>query len=138
MAADPSAISSLTGPQIALIAGSVGAVVAALISAGFALLNTWIVKRAENERALRELVFKYAMEMHNQHLEIAKIQGGGGVLPIDAYLVHLVAIVDVLLKERLTKENVNQLLDQVQEIVKSSSDHLLATRDYRKKQDTTQ
>lgn len=56
-----SIVSSLSATQIAIVASAAGAVVAALVSGVFFLLNTWIVKRAENQRAMRELVMKYAM-----------------------------------------------------------------------------
>lgn len=125
-----SIISSLNAAQITLIAGSVGAVVAAFVAALFSMLTTWLVKRAENERALRELIIKSAIEIHNQDLELAKtIPGKYLIAPLDGYVVHMSALLSVLMKNKITPDNVRTLLDQTNAITKESNLHLKETRE---------
>lgn len=129
-----STLTSLSAAQITIIASSVGAVIAALVAASFSFLTTWLVKRAENERALRELVIKYAIESQNQHLENAKLSDKpSAILPLEGYIVHIASIVDVLLRKRITKQNIPKLLDEIASVTESSNEHLKHTRDYRRK-----
>lgn len=125
-----SIISSLTAAQITIIAGSVGAVVAAFVAALFSLLTTWLVKRAENERALRELIVKSAIEMHSIDIDLAqKNRGEYAIMPLDGYVVHMTALLSVLMKNKITAENVQTLLDQTHAITTASNSHLRVSRD---------
>lgn len=120
----------MTAAQITLIAGSVGAVVAALVAAGFSLLTTWIIKKADNEKAMRELIFKYALETYSHHIEAAKLKNTPTrMLPVEAYIVHIAAVANVLLHNRLTSKNICSLLDEVDSITSKSNDHLSETRE---------
>lgn len=101
--------SSLSPTQITMIASAVGAVIAALVAAFFSLITTWITKRIESKRALQELIVKSAIELHSNHIEFTKNQGGA-ILPIDAYIVYLIAITDVLLEKRLTEKTLSLCL----------------------------
>ena len=124
-----STLTSLSAAQITIVASAVGAVIAALVAALFSLLTTWLVKRAENERALRELIIKSAIEMHNQDLELAKtIPGKYSIMPLDGYVVHMTALLSVLVKNKITPENVKTLLDQTHAITKQSNTHLGESR----------
>lgn len=124
-----SIITSLTATQITIVASAVGAIVAAFIAACFSLLTTWLVKRAENERALRELIIKSAIEMHNNDVELAKAMPGKyAIMPIDGYVVHMTALLSVLVRNKITPDNVRSLLDKTNAITKESNLHLDETR----------
>jgi hypothetical protein len=124
-----STLTSLSAVQITIIASSVGAIIAAFVAAIFSLLTTWLVKRAENERALRELIIKSAIEIHNQDFELAKaVPGRYSIMPLDGYVVHMTALLSVLMKNKITSDNVRTLLDQTYAITKESNLHLGETR----------
>lgn len=123
-------ISSLSPAQITLIAGSVGAVTASLVAACFSLLTTWLIKRAENEKAMREMIFKYALETYSHHIDAAKLSDKTTrMLPVEAYIVHIAAVANVLLHKKLTAKNICSLLDEVDAITSKSNDHLSETRE---------
>jgi len=124
-----SIFSSLTIVQVTIIASAIGAVVAALVAALFSLLNTWIVKRSENERALRELIIKAALETQKQHKEMSdSLKSKTLLLPLDAYIVHITVVLSVLLQNRITQNNVTALLDEIDAIVDKSNRHIEQTR----------
>ena len=124
-----STLSSLSAAQIVIIASAVGAVIAALVAALFSLLTTWLVKRAENKRAIQELIIKSAIEMHNQDIEIAKLREGRTyIIPIDGYIIHFATVVNVLMDKKITHKNVKALLDEINKITKESNQHIEKTR----------
>mgnify|MGYP001416557624 CR=1 FL=1 len=124
-----SILSSLSAPQIAIIASAIGAVVASLIAALFSLLNTWIVKKAENERAIQELVIKHSIDLQKQHLELAKSNGKPfAILPIESYIINLVIVLKCLLNKKISAQNIPKLLDEIKKITYTANEHLKATR----------
>jgi hypothetical protein len=93
-----------------------GALVAGLIALGITFIN----KKSEERRHLRELMFNAAVEnwKHNNIAAIELMKAGNRVelMPLDSYIVNLLALSGSLLDTTLTKDNIKAKLKEAYEI----------------------
>ncbi len=86
------------------------------------LAMRWQDRKSEESRHLRELIFKTAVEEWKQHCELAIETMKAGkktvIEPLVTYLVHLMKLSEVLIDEKITKENLSQKLTEVSEVMK--------------------
>jgi hypothetical protein len=77
-----------------------GALITGLVAIGLNSIN----KRSEERRYMRELVLKTSIE----HFKIACSKTGPGqrVAPLEAFIIHLAKISEVLMETKITSENI--------------------------------
>lgn len=94
---------------VTMVAALGGAVVGALST----LLVTWINNRSAERRHVKELVFTAATENWKKTIEVAAEQPGKhAIAPLDDFIVGLIATADLFFGRRVTKANVQELLEE--------------------------
>ncbi len=98
----------------------IGTIGGALVTGLFALGFTFINKKSEERRHLRELMFNAAVEnwKHNNIAAIELMKAGNKValMPLDSYIVNLLTLSRTLLDSTLTKDNIKTKLQEAYEI----------------------
>lgn len=118
--ADPSSVPAWI-PIVSAVAGGV-------VVGIFGAINNYVNKKteekkieSEEKRQFRQLILTVATE-NWKHMatfiqEESKISGKSlPVVPVDAYIIHLTKLADVLLDSKLTKENIAEKLKDVHEL----------------------
>jgi hypothetical protein len=86
----------------------------------FDIVKDHLNRKTEERRHLRELMFNAAVEnwKHNNTVAIELMKVGNKVelMPLDSYIVTLIALSDSLLSSALTKDNVAEKLKGAYEI----------------------
>lgn len=81
----------------------------------------WQDRKAEEKRYFQELMFKTAVEEWKQHctmaIETMKAGKKTAIAPLVTYLVHLTKLSEMLIDEKITKENLSQKLAEVMKVV---------------------
>jgi len=108
--------SSSINPWIPVISAIGGGLVAGLV----AFSIHWSSKRSEERKHLNTLTITAAIENWKQintiFLEHEKAGIPGTVLPLEAFIIHMMKITDVFINEKITKENASAKLKDVYEI----------------------
>ena len=101
---------------VSVISATVGSLVTGLIALGI----TWINKKSEERRHLRELMFNAALENWKQSCNIAiermKLGHGSAIAPVDTYIIHMMKLSELLINEKITKENIPGKLKEIREL----------------------
>jgi hypothetical protein len=99
-----------------LSAGS--AIAAAYLTNRHNLRITRLTKESEERKHQRELVISAAIENWKHQLEIAKASPGvKAIRPLDDYIIHMVALSDLLLQKPLHKDEIPERLNELQEFL---------------------
>lgn len=80
------------------------------------LAVTWVTKRFEDRRHLRELAITAALEDYKIRREDISRSGGGRIPPIDDYIVHMLCVAEVISKRRLRPEAMDHVLGALRSI----------------------
>ena len=97
----------LIGALVALIATSVGALVT--------LFGQWLTRRSEERRHLRQLIVQAAVENWRLASSAAE-KAGARRYPLDAFILHLLKLGEVLETRPLTADRVRAKLREAHEI----------------------
>ena len=92
-----------------VIAAIVGGGVAAILTGGFAFWNQCLARRGDERRQIRELAVSVALENWKIYKAIAE-RRGGGMQPIDVYLIHAMYLVSALDGRLKTPEQIREHL----------------------------
>jgi len=106
-------------PAELAVFGTLGGVA---ITAFASITTTLINKRTEERKHLREQIVKTSLEYWQKHYELVKSANGKltQVVPLDAYLVHITAVMTAVMDKKLTPENVPLLLEEAHKISKAA------------------
>jgi hypothetical protein len=116
--------SSFDNPAIivSLITAS-AALLGALVGTCGTLFVTWISKRSEERRHLREITTRTAVEYWAKRHEMVLAHPTPGesyqLMPLDGYVVHLVALSKLLEGSNLSEESAVQILRKAQQITEA-------------------
>lgn len=100
---------------VPLISGFVGVIIGSLTS----IVTIIIQARNENKRALTKNAVELALEDYRITIEHAKLHGTG-VFPLSLYIHYHVRIMEYANKGQLTKENLNKIgveQDELREVM---------------------
>ncbi len=103
-----------------VLAASVGAIVAGGVSA----VNTWLTRRSEERRQIRELAVRAAIEDWKFHIDVVKNRGEGTIRPLDLYLIHSMYLVQALDGSLRTKEEICTHLRKVHSIADAAGEEI--------------
>jgi hypothetical protein len=92
-----------------------GAALASIVS----LINNYITKRSEERKHQRELIINAALENRRQQLEINKVAPPGFtyVRSLDDYIIHMVALSDLLLNKKLDRNTIAKQIDELEDFL---------------------
>jgi len=109
---------NLTPEQTTLIGTLAGAIIGFLSS----FIITWVTKKSEKRKHFRELVIKAATESWSQTLQSLKGQNAT-VDPFDLYIIHLLKLSQVVLDEKITPDNVVEMLKRVDAVTAKAREY---------------
>jgi uncharacterized membrane protein len=112
--------------QIAIITTIAGAL-GAFLAGAFAFATSWINKRSEERKHMREQVIRAAIEYWQKHHELVQSANNGKltqVVPLDSYLVHIAAIMSSVMSQKLSHENVVALLQEAHKISEAADNEI--------------
>lgn len=100
----------------------------ALLSAGSAITATYLTNRhnlkmtrltkeSEERKHQKELVFNAAIENWKQMKDVIQSKGGGRWDPLDVFLIHMLALSDVVFDPTTSPENLKQRLNEAHRLV---------------------
>lgn len=105
-------------PAILVLITTGSALLGVIVTSIFNLLTTRIIKASEERKHQREIVINAAIANWRQQLELAKAGSNVQVIrPLDDYIVHMVAISQILLEKPINKAVVTERLNELQELV---------------------
>jgi len=117
-------ISPTTLAIIVALTAAVSSLAGVVITSIFNLLNTRITKRSEELRHQRELIIKAAIENWKQGMEIYKTtQRPTRLVPLDAYIVHMLKFSEIILSGEVTAENIEEKMKEVEDITRAMLQH---------------
>jgi hypothetical protein len=112
-------------PELLVLVGTLGASALAVVAT---LAATWITKRSEERKHLRELVMQGAIENWKLQMEIYReTKRPMRIAPLDVYIVQMLKLSDVLMSKDLTPENVIERLKETDRLTDAVYDY---KRDY--------
>ena len=100
----------------------IGTLGGAVIGAITSLVTVWITKVYEDKSRRRELLITSGLEQWKKAIDGAHVRGGM-VVPLEDYIIHLLALSDLMVTKMSPTETVDQL-KKVQE----TTDAILAWR----------
>jgi hypothetical protein len=108
-------------PELLVLVGTLGASALAVVAT---LAATWITKRSEERKHLRELVMQAAIENWKRQMEIYKeTKRAMRLVPLDVYIIQMLKLSDVLMSKDLTPENVIDRLRETDQLTDAVSDY---------------
>lgn len=113
----------------ATVIAAIAAFVGAIVGAGITFINTWLTRRSEERRQIRELAVRAAIEEWTKHIEISEGHRAK-IPPLDLYLIHAMYFVQALDGSLRTKEEICNHLRKVQDITDVAGQQI---EDYSKK-----
>lgn len=76
-----------------------------IISSTFSYFNARATRKSEESRHLKEIVINAAIESWKLQIEAYKIhQQKTSIVPLDAYIIHMIKFADVILTEELQNQ----------------------------------
>jgi hypothetical protein len=112
-------------PELLVLVGTLGASALAVVAT---LAATWITKRSEERKHMRELVMQGAIENWKLQMEIYKeTKRAMRIAPLDVYIIQMLKLSDVLMSQDLTPENVIERLKETDRLTDAVYDY---KRDY--------
>ena len=114
----------------ATIIAAIAAFVGAIVGAGITFLNTWLTRRSEQRRQIRELAVRAAIEEWKSHAELAE-KHRRTTHPLDLYLIHAMYFVQTLDGSLKTQEEICNHLRKVHNITDAANQEI---ENYSKKQ----
>jgi gas vesicle protein len=115
---------NLTPEQVNILIATVGTLTGALLGSLSTLLITFLNKRSEERRHIRELVIKGAIENWKQHHDLLRASGRPFTAqPLDTYIIHMLKLSEVLLNDEITSENVLEKIEKIEELTSKVSQH---------------
>ena len=98
----------------------IGALGGAFIGFLSTAIVTYITKRYDSEKHIKELIIKTAIENWKLKNETAKASSRATgipkrMMPLDAYIVHMLKFSDIILNKKLTTKNIAKKLEEVAE-----------------------
>lgn len=107
---------------IALVT-AISTLIGVVISSTFNYLNQRIIKKSEENRQLRELVVNAAIESWKFNLEAYKTHKQPmQILPLDAYIIHMLKFADVILKNDINESNIEEKMREVRVLSRKASE----------------
>jgi hypothetical protein len=102
-------------PWIPVIAALGGGLVAGVSN----FVNNLIDKKAEEQKQVRALIFNAAIENWKMQWEYGKLKREDGIypllLPVEAALLHMTKISNMLFSEKITKDNLKEKAGEMRE-----------------------
>lgn len=98
------------------VLSAVSVLLGALLGILGTLAVTWVSKRFEDRRHLRELAITAALENYKFKREDVE---GGLMPPLDDYIIHMLCVAEVISKRKLKPENLSQVLGAIRSISSS-------------------
>ncbi len=116
-------------PVIAAIGGG-------FVSGAILLINNWINKRSEERKHLNEIMLNVALEHWKQACMVAiekmKLGSRTSILPLESYIVYVMKLTDVLLTQKVTKNNIVDKLKEIHEISDEVTKFVIAMEESRR------
>jgi len=112
--------------SITVYSAVIGGAAAAIFSGVFAIWNNWLTRRSEEQRALRELAMKMALENWKERREMAKFIGEKTqqtqyIPPVDVFIIHMLKVSELVCSKKLTPENVGLELTEIWKITNAAA-----------------
>lgn len=108
-------------PELLVLIGTLGASALAVVAT---LAATWITKRSEERKHLRELVMQGAIENWKLQMEIYReTKRAMRIIPLDVYIIQMLKLSDVLMSQDLTPENVIERLKETDHLTNVVTDY---------------
>ncbi len=109
------------------IIAALSALFGALIGSTVSLAITFINRRFDDRRHMRELAIKTAFSHWERHIEMVKLgaQSSGKtlyVLPLDNFIIHMLLLAELVSTQRITAENVVRELARIRRISDAAID----------------
>jgi predicted RNA-binding protein associated with RNAse of E/G family len=84
------------------------------------LFNNWQNKRFEERKHHKELMLNVALEQWKQasaiFIEQLKLGKASSLVPLEAYIIHMTKLSEVLNQSSITKENISRKLNEAHEV----------------------
>jgi hypothetical protein len=114
----------MTPSQIAFIAAisaAVGSIVASVIGGIFSSITTYITRKSDERRHIRETAMRIAMEHWKEVRESAHILGketgiSTQIPAFDSYVIHALKLAELVSTKKLTADNVQSELIEIRKI----------------------
>ncbi|MGO8931859.1 MAG: hypothetical protein ACLQU3_33815 [Limisphaerales bacterium] len=92
-----------------------------IVGATGSFLITYLNRRFDDRRHLREIAIKTAVQYWEADIELAKLRGelthsNVRVAPLDSYIVHMLLLAELVSDKRITGENVTAELRRIRSI----------------------
>lgn len=101
--------------ELIVVIGTLGG---AAIGALGAFGTTWLTKRIEDRKNLREFAVKAAIESWNLHKTTSK-----NIYPIDHFIIHSVLMLELATEKNLDPTTLRPRLERINAIVSALVDH---------------
>jgi hypothetical protein len=110
---------SLSPTELAVL-GTLGG---AAVAAASAILTTFINRKFEDRKHLREQIMRTAIDYWQKHHELIKAANNGKlskIAPLDTYVVHICALMNRVMDTELTTANVAAIVEEAHQISKAA------------------
>lgn len=82
--------------------------VGGILGVAGSLVTLLVQSKNEAKRHRIEVAYKIALNTRSEHMELIK-ENGGGIYPIDVYLVHSLALIDEMARGPLSPESFDRV-----------------------------
>jgi hypothetical protein len=101
-----------------------GTLVGALIGSLSTLLITWLNKKSDERKHLRELVVNAAIESWKQHVSAAVAKNiSVAIMPLDTYIIHMIKFSELILDKEINASNIEKKLAEITEVVNKAEEY---------------
>ena len=102
----------------------IGTLAGALIGSLSTLFITWLNKKSEERRHVRELVVNAAIESWKQHVSVAVAKNiAVGIMPLDTYIIHMIKFSELILDKKINASNIEEKLAEVTKVVNKAEEY---------------
>jgi len=112
---------SLSPTEVAVL-GTLGG---AAVAAASAILTTFINRKFEDRKHLREQIMRTSVDYWQKHHECIRSANNGKlskIAPLDTYVIHVCALMSRVMDTELTPSNVAAIVEETHQISKAAYD----------------
>ncbi len=108
-------------PEVLAVLGTLAG---ALIGSISTLFITWLNKKSEERRHLREITVNAAIESWKQHVSVAISKNvRAQIMPLDVYIIHMMKFAEVILDKRIDSSNIEEKLAEVSKVINKAEEY---------------
>ena len=108
-------------PEVLAVLGTLAG---ALIGSISTLLITWLNKKSEERRHLREITVNAAIESWKQHVSVAISKNvPAQIMPLDVYIIHMMKFAELVLDKKIDSSNIEEKLAEVSKVIHKAEEY---------------